>query len=248
MPPPGSDSIASVPATRFTRCRIADSPKPAAALVGPRLAGTVEADAVVADVERHDVAHVGQGQPGARGAGVLGDVGQRLLRGPQQRHLDLGVERLDVAGRGHLDRHAVQLRPLPGDLGERLGQPGGLEVLGPRALDRPARLGQALAGQADRVPDVPLPVLGPVARLLGRLELGDDPGQALGDRVVDLARPCAAARRARRPRGPGSAAGRGGRRSPRAPPRAGPPPGAAARSARPAARRGARRPRSRASG
>ena len=28
---------------------------------------------------------------------------------------------------------------------------------------------------------------GPVVRLVGRLELGDDPGQALGERVVDLA-------------------------------------------------------------
>ncbi len=30
--------------------------------------------------------------------------------------------------------------------------------------------------------------LGPVTRLLGGLELGDDAGQPLGDRVVDLAR------------------------------------------------------------
>ena len=38
VPAPGSDSIASVPATRFTRCRIADSPKPVAAHVGARSA------------------------------------------------------------------------------------------------------------------------------------------------------------------------------------------------------------------
>ena len=63
-----------------------------------------------------------------------------------------------------------------------------LESLRPRRLDRAARLGQALARQAHGVVDVPLPVVAPIARLLGRLQLGDDPGQALGDRVVDLAR------------------------------------------------------------
>ena len=33
-----------------------------------------------------------------------------------------------------------------------------------------------------------LPLLRPVARLAGRLQLGDDPGQPLRDGVVDLAR------------------------------------------------------------
>ena len=33
VPAPGSDSIASVPATRFTRCRMADNPKPGPALL-----------------------------------------------------------------------------------------------------------------------------------------------------------------------------------------------------------------------
>ena len=60
--------------------------------------------------------------------------------------------------------------------------------LGSRRLDRPARLGQALAGQPDGVVDVASPVVRPVARLLGGLELGDDPGQPVGDGVVDLAR------------------------------------------------------------
>ncbi len=59
---------------------------------------------------------------------------------------------------------------------------------GHRRLDRPAGLGQALAGQPLRVLEVAIAVGRPVARLVGRLELGDDPGQALGDRVVDLAR------------------------------------------------------------
>ena len=73
------------------------------------------------------------------------------------------------------------------DVGQGLGERRALEGLGPRRLDRSPRLGQALARQPERVPDVPLAVVGPVARLLGRLELGDDPGQAVGDRVVDLA-------------------------------------------------------------
>ena len=96
VPPPGSDSMASVPATRPTRWRMAVSPKPAPGPVGRP--STVEPDPVVAHVQRDLVAHVRQGQPGPGRAGVLGDVGQRLLGGPQQRQLDLGMERQPVAG------------------------------------------------------------------------------------------------------------------------------------------------------
>ena len=66
--------------------------------------------------------------------------------------------------------------------------------------------------------------------LLGRLELGDDAGQALGQRVVDLPRPSAAARPRRPPPGPGSAAGPAGRCSPRSSPPAAGWPGPARRS------------------
>ena len=59
---------------------------------------------------------------------------------------------------------------------------------GHRGLDRAAGLGQALAGEPLGVLEVAVPVGRAVARLVGGLELGDDPGQALGDRVVDLAR------------------------------------------------------------
>ena len=98
MPPPGSDSIASVPATRPTplahrRQAEARTARPA------RRIGHLEPDPVVAHVERDHVAHVRQRQAGPRGAGVLGDVRERLLGGAQQRHLDLGVERQRVAGR-----------------------------------------------------------------------------------------------------------------------------------------------------
>ena len=246
------------PSRRRARTRSRASRRPVDALphrrqpeAGPALVGRgrdLETDTVVSHVERHDVPHVGQCQPGARGVGVLGHVGQGLLRGSQQRDLDLGVQRLHVAGGHHLDRHAIERRPVPGDLGQGLRQSRGLEVLGPRALDRSPRLGQALAREADRVPDVSLPGFGPVAGLLGRLELGDDsrsgPGRSCrGSRV-----PSVAARRSRRPRGPGSAAGHATRRSPRVRFRAGPRPGDVARSPLPCARRGCRHRRSRASG
>ena len=68
------------------------------------------------------------------------------------------------------------------------GERAALERRGHRRLDRAARLGQALAGEPLGVVEVPVAVVRPIARLLGRLELGDDADQALGDGVVDLAR------------------------------------------------------------
>ena len=59
---------------------------------------------------------------------------------------------------------------------------------GHRGLDRAAGLGQALAGQQLRVREVAIAVRRAIDRLVCGLELRDDPGQALGDRVVDLAR------------------------------------------------------------
>ena len=230
VPPPGSDSIASDPATRATRWRMPLRPKPdGPARIG---LGDGEPDAVVADVEGDDVADERQRQPGARGAGVPGDVRERLLGDAQQRDLDLRMERDDVAGHGDLGRDAVELRPLAGDIGERIGQRPRLERGGHRRLDRPAGLGQALARQPLGVLQVPVPIGRAVVRLVGRLELGHDPDQALGDRVVDLAGHPGALVEDARPRAPGSAAGRGARRSRRARPRAWPAPAGAPRSAR----------------
>ena len=66
-----------------------------------------EPDAVVPDVERDDVANEGQRQAGTRGAGMPGNVGERLLGDAQQRHLDLGMKGDHVAGHGDIGRDAV---------------------------------------------------------------------------------------------------------------------------------------------
>jgi len=42
-----------------------------------------EAHAIVADVERDDIVHVGEGEADAARPGVLGDVRERFLRGAQ---------------------------------------------------------------------------------------------------------------------------------------------------------------------
>ena len=96
---------------------------------------------------------------------------------------------------------------------ERLGQRAGLERGGHRRLDAAAGLRQAVARELLGVVEVPVAIGVAVAGLLRRLELGDDPDQALGDGVVDLAGHPLPARPGCPPRAPGSAAGRGGRRS-----------------------------------
>ena len=58
---------------------------------------------------------------------------------------------------------------------------------GHRCLDGPAGLGEALAGEALGVLEVPVPIARAIVGRVGRLELGDDADEALRDRVVDLA-------------------------------------------------------------
>ncbi len=79
-------------------------------------------------------------------------------------------------------------RPALGDLGDRVRQPRAVERLGRDRADRAARLAQALARELRRGVEVAAPVGAGAARVLERLELGDDPGQPLRERVVDLAR------------------------------------------------------------
>ena len=64
---------------------------------------------------------------GSGGAGVPGDVRERLLGRPQERDLDLRVEGDDLAGDGDLDRDAVELGPFARDVGERVRQRPRLE-------------------------------------------------------------------------------------------------------------------------
>jgi hypothetical protein len=149
-----------------------------------------ESAAVVADVQRHLVIEVGQGEADPAGVGVLGHVGQGLLGGTQQGQLGLLGQGPDGAGGGDGGRdaggHAVQRGPALGDQAEGLLDAAVLERLGPQGVHGPPGLGQALAGQLQRGVEVPAPLVLP-ADLVGRLELGDDPGQALGHGVVDLA-------------------------------------------------------------
>ncbi len=116
-----------------------------------------------------------------------GHVRERLLRGPQQRDLDVRRHGSQDPGGGDLRGHAVQRGPPPRHLAQRLAEPGGLQRLGTQLVHRTPGLGQALAGQPDRCLDAPVPVRLP-AGLRGRLQLGDDPGEALRQGVVDLAR------------------------------------------------------------
>ena len=178
---PGSDSISSVPLRPSIRCRIATRPKPP--LVGAVAAGRVEADAVVADVQGDLLLHVRQRHTDAGRLRVLRHVRERLLRRPEQSGLGLGRHHPWRAGRRQLYGDPVQSGPAPYDVGDRLTQGRRLQGLWTKGVDRAPRLGQTLPGQTDRGRDVPAPV----GRVLGGLELGDDPGQALREGVVDLA-------------------------------------------------------------
>ncbi len=140
--------------------------------VGPGSIGHAEPDAVIANVERDHVAHVGQRQAGARRRGVLRDVGQCLLCRPQERDLDFGLERDDVAGDGHVDRDPVEVRPFRGDRGQRLGQGRGLECGRDGCFDRSTRLPQALACEPLGVIQVAVAVGWPVAAPGRRLRAG----------------------------------------------------------------------------
>ena len=95
---------------------------------------------------------------------------------------------MTLAGDPDLDRDPVEVRPLARDPVERLGQRRASSARGHRAprTERRAsvRLSRASSSAFARWRS---PVGRAIGRLVGRLELGDDPGQALGDRVVDLA-------------------------------------------------------------
>ncbi len=146
MPPPGSDSIASVPVEPLHALAHAGR-----ARTRRRRRWCVEADAVVAHVERHDVAPCRRAsRPTRDGRGVAADVGQRLLRRAQQRDLDVRVQRARVAGRRHLRRDAVELRPALRDVGERVGQPRGLQRARARARAPSAAPRSGSRGRAAR--------------------------------------------------------------------------------------------------
>ena len=190
VPPPGSDSIASEPATRVTRWRIAVSPNPdpgAAVAWSPPRSPTVNPTpssrtSSVTTSPMND--RVSQR---VRRVRVAADVRERLLGRPEQRDLDLRVEGDDLARHRDLALDPVEGGPVAGDLGEGVGQGPRLERGRHRRLHRAARLDQAVAGELLGVVEMAVAVRRPVAGVVGRLELGHDPDQALGDGVVDLA-------------------------------------------------------------
>jgi hypothetical protein len=67
------------------------------------------------------------------------------------------------------------------------GRPASSSGSGRSALDRPARLGEALPAERVGLVQVAPPLLGAPAGPPGGLQLGDDAGEALRQRVVDLA-------------------------------------------------------------
>jgi hypothetical protein len=81
----------------------------------------------------------------------------------------------------------VQARPALGHVGQGIGEPGPVQRLGADGPDGAAGLAEAVAGQVGGVVEVAAPVGGAALGVPGRLDLGDDPGEALGQGVVDLA-------------------------------------------------------------
>ena len=211
VPPPGSDSIASEPATRATRWRIPVSPNP-----------DPSAGAGLRDAEARPRR---RGRRGSRrrpcttasarrdAPACLATFASASWASAAARPRSPGWSAMTLAGDRDLDRDRVDLGPLAGDVGERVRQRPGLERRGHRRLDGAARLGQALAGQPLGVLEVAVAVGRPVARLVGRLELGDRCRSGPGRWCRGSRAPSAGARRARPPRAPGSAAARGARRS-----------------------------------
>ena len=169
VPPPGSDSISSCPVSRRTRWRIVVSPKPPPARPAcrPRTrrtrrappVGQPEAHAVVADVERHHVVHVGQGQPDAADAlACLATLARASCATRSSVTSTSGCRPCAVPGGGDRRGDAIHRGPAVRHLGQRVGQPGVLQRLRADGPDRPAGLGQAVPGQPGGVPDPPFPV------------------------------------------------------------------------------------------
>ena len=190
--------------------------------------GGVEAHPVVAHVQRDLVLHVRNGQPDPGGVRVPGHVRQRLLRGAQQRELGL---RLDRPRRPVV----VTCAGIPFRADHRSATPASA------SLSRPPSSGSGRSASTDRRASVRLSrasrvaaatcrrqpgwlAWGPRSGLLGRLQLGDDPGKPLRERVVDLPRHPPPLVEDARPRAPGRAVAGAGPRSPRSsPPAAGSP-------------------------
>ena len=184
MPSPGARLDLEVPPTRASRWRIRRPSAVAVAVAGVR--GS-EADAVVADVEQHDVVEVGQGEPDLRGAGVFGDVGQASWATRKSAaSMSTGSGRrcpvVSTCARRPRRRRPGARQLVDRCSGRRRARAARVAAPAPSGGPRSGWTGRGSGpgrGGA-RQPGRPL-------RVFGGLELGDDPGQALGQGVVDLA-------------------------------------------------------------
>src|SRR5690606_26551344 len=141
-----------------------------------------EPPTVVADVDGDDVPDVREGDPHPGSLGVLGDVGERLLHRPQERDFDLGMEVHRVPGARPLDVDVVHSRPSLHDLAYRFRQRPALELERHCAPHCPPRLEEALPSQTGGVSEMPLQGGAVPDDVAGRLQLGDDSDEPLGDR------------------------------------------------------------------
>lgn len=110
----------------------------------------VDAGAVVAHVEEDDGAGVGEGEAGAGGARVFGDVGEGFLGDAEEGDLDGGAEGDAVAGHFDVEVDTGALGPAAGQGGHGFGEVGVLELVGLEGRDGAAGFGEAVLGEVER--------------------------------------------------------------------------------------------------
>ncbi len=104
VPLPGTPAISSVAPACVARSRMPSSPIDS----GSAISASRDAAPVVADAQLEDAARFGQADAHGAGLRVADDVGQRLLKDPEQRRLLLGASASSVPCR----RATWQRRPL----------------------------------------------------------------------------------------------------------------------------------------
>ena len=154
----------------------------------------VEARAVVLDEHRQLAATLSNLEPRARRAGVLGDVGKRLLHHAEHRRLQLEAV-LDAGARGAerdlaIDAHAVQARAAIGKPLERRAEPERVERRRPQVRDDAVQVVDLAAEVPERLAHDALETRGVAAVHRGREQYAQ-PSEPLERRVVEVAGPSA---------------------------------------------------------
>ena len=161
VPPPGSDSIASEPATRATRWRIPVRPKPSP-VRGARAPGTMN-PTPSSRTSRVTTSPMNDRVSPARVAPACFATLVSASWAVRSSATSISGWRLDdLAGDRDVDRDPAELRPLASHDREGVGQRPRFERGRHRRLDRPPGLGQALAGEPLRVLDVAIAVGRPI--------------------------------------------------------------------------------------